>query len=49
MKRSSLFQYDEYLPLGIKPIRVWGYGKTGTTPVCRVEINGAGVVVYQVE
>ncbi len=45
MKRSSYLQNNDYQPLGVKPVKVWGYDKKGKF-VCRVEINGAGVAVY---
>jgi len=45
VKRSSFLKYDEYLELGVKPVRVWAYGKTGRF-VCPVEINAAGVALY---
>ena len=45
MKRSSYLQYSAVSPLGVKPLRVWGYDKRGRF-VCRVEVNGAGLAVY---
>lgn len=45
VKRSSYMQYGEYVELGVKPIRFWGYSKTGKF-VCRVEVNSAGVAVF---
>ena len=45
VKRSSYLKYDEYLELGVKPVRVWAYSKTRSF-VCRVEINAAGIALY---
>jgi hypothetical protein len=39
IKRSTYTQYTEYLELGIKPLKVWGYGRNKKF-VCRLEING---------
>jgi len=45
MKRSAYIRHDAIVPLGKRPVFVWGYGKTGKF-VCRVGINGAGLAVY---
>jgi hypothetical protein len=45
MKRSSYLQNNEFQPIGVKPVKVWGYDKKGKL-VCRVEINGAGIAVF---
>lgn len=45
VKRSSYMQYDESVELGVKPVRFWGYSKTGKF-VCRVEVNSAGVAIF---
>ena len=45
MKRSSYLQYSAYVPLDVKPLKVWGYGRNKKF-VCRVEINRAGLAVY---
>ncbi len=45
MKRKSYLKYSAEVKLRIKPVFVWGYGRTGRF-VCRVEINSAGLAVY---
>ena len=45
MKQRSYMKYSAEVELGIKPVFVWGYGKSGRF-VCRVEINSAGLAVY---
>jgi hypothetical protein len=45
VKRRSWLRYEEYIELGVKPVRVWGYSRTGRY-VCRAEINAAGIAIY---
>ena len=45
MKQRSYLKYSAEVELGIKPVFVWGYGRSGRF-VCRVEINSAGMAVY---
>lgn len=45
VKRSSYMKYEEYIELGVKPVRLWAYSKTGKF-VCRVELNSAGVAIF---
>jgi len=46
MKRRSYVRHDAEVPLGIKPLVVWGYGRTGKL-VCRVDINRAGMAIWR--
>ncbi len=45
MKQRSYLKYAAEIELGIKPLIVWGYGKTGRF-VCKVEMNSEGIAVY---
>ncbi len=45
VKRSSYLKYDEIVPLGLRGLKVWAYGKKGKF-VCRIEVNATGMAVY---
>ena len=46
-KRSSYVSLRD-LPLGKRPIKIWGYDQSDKF-VCRLEINAAGVAVFSGE
>jgi hypothetical protein len=44
LKRSSYLSARD-IRLAIRPVKIWGYGKSENF-VCRVEINAAGIAVF---
>jgi hypothetical protein len=43
--RSSYLKHDEYVELGRRGLKLWGYSPKGKF-VCRLHVNAAGVAMY---